>query len=411
MATPIKRIEKEFLLKVLYDEQLPVIYHWNRSEYILKLERPAKKEVIFKADRPITGMRIGKRMDLMFDYRGQVITFTVEISSLAEGRIIAETPEFLYKNLDRSYFRVTLPPDLQVQFTFLGDRYSLSFPKISEYESVEDVGEFLRHTDPKNLSALIKQMASWIKIYANGFRLFIFRETKPSATEERIIAETGKAFYIPSTLAGLPKEDPYPKKRIITEDIFKRYLESAGVALANVDETYTRFIREKFEGSIFSDAWVPILFQEYVIGYIHVWINREGKAPFAHEVIETLFQFAKILAFSLKANGYFDTGLLKNDPFEGNVIDISASGLLFAYPHSTTSSALLPEGELSVKLIAPKRTINTTAKIVRRYKDSSMDYFGCHFSDIHPEDMRFLFEFIYGKPITDADILFFAGQV
>jgi hypothetical protein len=411
MATPIKRIEKEFLLKVLYDEQLSIVYLWDRSEYILKLERPVQKEMFLKPNRPIIGLRIGKKMDLMFDYRGQVISFTVEISSLLEKRIIAAAPNFLYKNLDRSYFRVTLPPDLQVQFTFLGDRYSLSFPKIAEYESVEEVGEFLRQVDPKNLRDLIKQMSSWINEYASGFRLVLFKDTKPSITEERIIAETGKALYLPSTLAGLPKEDLHPKKRIITEDMLKRYFESAGVALVKVDEVYTRFIREKLEGGIFSDAWVPILFQEYVIGYIHVWINREGKAPFSYEVIETLFQFAKILAFSFKINGYFDTGLLKNDPFEGNVIDISASGLLFAYPHSSISSALLPESELMVKLIAPKRTINTNAQIVRRYKDSSMNYFGCRFLDILPEDVRFLFEFIYGKPITDADVLFFAGQV
>jgi hypothetical protein len=411
MATPIKRIEKEFLFKVLYDEQIPIIYPWDRSEYILKLERPVKQEMFFKTGRPVVGLRTGKRMDLMFDYRGQVITFTAVVRSLSRERIITEVPDFLYKNLDRSYFRVTLPPDLQVQFTFLGDRYSLSFPRIAGYESFEDAGDFLRQTDPKNLSGLIKQMASWIKEYANGYRIFVFREIKPSATEERVVAETGKAFYLPSTLAGLPKEDPHPKKRIITEDMFKTYLESTGVALAHVDHTYARLIKEKFERGIFSDAWVPILFQEYVIGYIHAWINREGKAPFDYAVIDILFQFAKILAFSLKLNGYFDTGLLKNDPFEGDVIDISASGLLFAYPHSAISSALLPDSDLAVKLITPKRTITTNARIVRRYRDNTATYFGCRFTDILPEDTRFLFEFIYGKPLTDEDMVFFAGQV
>jgi hypothetical protein len=411
MATPIKRIEKEFLFKVIYDEQMPIVYHWDRSDYILKLERPAKEELFLRLDRPVASLKPGKKMDLMFDYRGQLITFNVEVDSLGEGRIVAKTPDFLYKNLDRSYFRVSLPPDLRVQFTFLEDRYSLSFPKTTEYESIEDMGNFLRHTDPKNLNDLVKQMASWIKIYASGYRMFIFREIKPSSTEERIVAETGKALFIPSTLAGLPKEDPHSKKRIITEDMFKRYLESSGVALINVDSTYTRIIREKFEDNIYSDAWVPILFQEYVIGYIHIWINQHGLPPFDYAVIDTLFQFAKILAFSLKINGYFDSGLLKNDAFEGNVIDISASGLLFAYPQSALSSSLLPDSELAVKLITPKRSVKTNAKIVRRYKDRSIDYFGCRFVNIAPEDVRFLFEFIYGKPITDADTAFLAGQV
>jgi hypothetical protein len=28
-----------------------------------------------------------------------------------------------------------------------------------------------------------------------------------------------------------------------------------------------------------------------------------------------------------------------------------------------------------------------------------------------PEDLRFLFEFIYGKPFTDSDAAFLTGQV
>jgi c-di-GMP-binding flagellar brake protein YcgR len=148
-----------------------------------------------------------------------------------------------------------------------------------------------------------------------------------------------------------------------------------------------------------------------VIGYIHIWINKEGRLPFDYGVIDTLYQFAKVLAYSLKINGYFEKGKIKNEPFEGKVIDISASGVLFAYPHSGLSSALLPDSELSVKVVTPRRSINAAAKIVRRYKDNSMGYFGCRFLDIAPEDMRFLFEFIYGKPFTDTDASFLSGQV
>jgi hypothetical protein len=410
MATPIKRIEKEFLLKALYDEQIPVMCIYDRSEYRLLIIKPTQRELCFKADRSPEGLAAGGKIDLVFDYQGQVITFTVEISAVKNEQITAKVPEFLYKNLDRSYSRVTLPPDLQVQFTFLGDRYSLAFPKISEYEPIE-IGDFLHHVDPADLNSLVNQMAAWIKDYANGYRLVVFKDSKPLSLEERIIAETGKALYLPSTLNGLPREDPFPKKRLITEEMFKAYLESTGVLPVQVNDARTRFLQEKFKSRIFSDAWVPILFHEYVIGYIHIWIRGEGKAPFDYAVIDTLFQFTKILAFSLKVNGYFDEGLLKNDPFEGKVIDISVSGLLFAYSHSALVPSLLPDTELAVKLAAPNRAINTSARIVRRYQDRSADYFGCRFVNIAPEDIRFLFELIYGKPISDADAIFLSGQV
>jgi hypothetical protein len=410
MATPIKRIEKDFLLKVLYDEQLPIMYLKNQTEYVLTLEKPTKGQMFLKADRPITGLRARKKLDLLFDYRGQVVIFAVEVSSVKDEHITTNEPEFLYKNLDRSFSRVSTPSDMQVQFTFLGDRYSLTYPKVLEYES-GNPGEFMKNLNPKNLSGLIEQMAAWIKGYANAYKLMIFKDSKPSSIEERILAETGKTLYLPSTLANFPKTDPYPKKRIITEDMFKRYLESTGVDLKFVDEATARFIKTKFDNGIFSDAWIPILFQEYVLGYIHVWINKEGTLPFDYNVIDTLYLFAKVLAYSLKINGYFETGKLRNEPFEGKVIDISASGLLFTYPHSPLSAALLPDSELSVKLLVPRRTINANAKIVRRYKDNIQDYFGCRFLDMAPEDLRFLFEFIYGKPFTDSDASFLSGQV
>ena len=39
MATPIKRIEKDFLLKVLFDEQIPVMVLYNKSEYTVFVEK------------------------------------------------------------------------------------------------------------------------------------------------------------------------------------------------------------------------------------------------------------------------------------------------------------------------------------------------------------------------------------
>ena len=110
-------------------------------------------------------------------------------------------------------------------------------------------------------------------------------------------------------------------------------------------------------------------------------------------------------------NGYFESGKLKNEPFEGKIIDISASGLLFTYPNSSLANTLMPDNELAVHLRTPRRTVNTKAKIVRRYRDSIQGYFGCRFQDIEPEDLRFLFEYIYARPFTDTDAAFLSGQV
>ncbi len=410
MATPIKRIEKDFLLKVLYDEQITVMAFFNRTEYTITLDRPPKLELSLKANTTIAGLKSGHKLDLTFDYRGQVITFSVGVLSVKDDAIIAEAPEFLYKNLARSFSRVSSPQDLKVQFMFHGDRYNLSFPKVQEYEQ-EEMSSLMENYDPKDIRELVNQLSLWVQDSATGYKLNIFKDVKPTGTEEKVVSETGKTLFIPSTYSDLPEQDPYPKKRIITGEDFKKFLENSGVDKVYVEDSLARFIKSKRDAGIFSDAWVPLLFQEYVIGYIHIWIGAPGKPPFDYGVIDTLYQFAKVLAFSLKENGYFDKGRVKKEVFQGKVVDISASGLLFAYPHSALSSALLTDCELDVQLATPKRTIKTAARIVRRYKDPSMGYFGCRFLDTAPEDLRFLFEFIYGKPFTDQDASFLVGKV
>ena len=403
MATPIKNIEKEILLKIIFDENIPVIYYKDRVEYALLLKKPAGEDMLFEANQPIEKLKVKDRIDLTFEYRNKPFAFIAEVVQIREQEITCAIPDYFYKDLDRSYSRVSVPAQMQVNFTFLGDRYDLSFPKLPEHNA-EDLGHIFQDNDIKNLSGLIEQMATWIKTFADNYRLVLFKDAKPSTAEERIIAETGRALFLPSTREGFPQSDPFPRKRIITEDVFKRYLESTGIGVAFIDSACARFVKAKAESGIFSDAWIPVLFHEYVIGYVHIWNDVADKPPFDYEIINTLFQLTKVLAYSLKINGYFEKGKLKNDPFEGRVIDISASGLLFAYPVSSNiSSVLKPDSKLTVKIITPERSITTEASIVRRFKDKTIGYYGCRFDNMDAEEHNYLFQFIYGKPFDDTD--------
>jgi hypothetical protein len=412
MATAIKRIEKDFFLKVLYDERLPVICIKGRNQYILTLEKSARGRLFFRGDRSIKGLSAHKILDLMFEYHGKIIMFSAEVSSVRDDYIITGEPEFLYRNLVRSFSRVSAPPDLRAQFTFLGDRYSLSCPRVTEYEN-DDSGELTASVDLRDVRGIINQIESWIMGFASGQRIVMFKDAESSLhhIEEKIISETGKALLLPSSLGSYPAEDPYPQKRIITEDLFKRYLESIGIDRGYLDKTCARFIRKKFEQGIVSDLWVPIRFHEYVIGYIHSWINEKEKTPFDYRTLDHLYHLSKILVKSFKINGYFESGKIKNDPFDGKIIDISASGLLFTHPYSTLVSALLPDSELTVRLKAPPQTVNAKAKIVRRYRDNIHAYFGCSFTDMEREELDFLFEYIYGKTFTESNMKFLSGKV
>ncbi|MDR0501720.1 MAG: PilZ domain-containing protein [Treponema sp.] len=412
MATPVGRIEKEFLFKIMYEEKLNIMHIKEGEEYTFVLDSPAGDELIFRPEKPVEKIfKVKSSMDMLFNYKGQVIEFAAVILSHKDGNVICKSPDIIYKNLDRNFLRVDTPSDIKIIFTFKGDRYNLSFPKITEYEDILS-GDIFRNFDPRNLSGLIKQITAALNHLADGFKIVNFKEKKPETTEERVVSETGKTLFLPSTLGVFPKTDPYPRKRIITEEIFKRYLESTGVSPHYLDENCARFIKNKFNDGIYSDAWVPILFHEYVVGYIHFWIDKEGKLPFDFSVLDTVYSHSKVLAFSLKENGYFEHGKMAHEAFEGKVLDISASGLLFAYPHgSHLAATLLVDSELTVLIEAPKRTVNVVARIVRRYRDKSANYFGCRFTNMAPEDTRFLFEHLYGRQIDDSDSSFLSGQV
>ena len=411
MATPVGRIEREYLFKVLFEEKIPVRYIKDRNEFILTLDCVAGvDELYFRPNKPITHLKLKDKLALLFNYRGQSVDFQTQIRLFKDDLIICSTPEMLYKNLDRNYLRIDTPSDLKVRFTFNGERYNLAFPKVSEFETVGV--ETNGGGNSKNLSGLISQMTKWLKDYADGYKIVNFKDKSPETTEEKIVSELGKALFIPSTMGHLPKVDPYPKKRIITEELFMRYLEGNGVGEKYLYDSCVRFVKNKFKDGIFSDAWIPILFHEYVIGYIHIWISEEGKLPFEFTVLDNMYQFSKVLAFALKENGYFEHGKMAKEAFEGRVLDISASGLLFAYPHGHSLSAtLLIDAELMVSIETPKRIVNVMAKIVRRFKDRSANYLGCRFMDMEPEDMRYFFEYLYGRQVDDNDTAFLSGQV
>jgi hypothetical protein len=388
-AATIKRIEKDFFLQGLYTSRTPIVYFANRTEYFLRIDRPIKHELVLKADRAIPDIQPKQTLDLVFDFIGEIIRFSIKIKTLRYEYITADIPDFLYKNFDRSYLR-TKAGSLKIQFIFKESQFS---PKTPNDDSGE-AGETPKEIDPQSLMNFLNKNAGKILRYASGCTVVVFGKQHPPETiEERLLAGTGKIFYLPSTMDNLPEIDPYPHAKLITRDMLRRHLEGDGIAAKTVDKEIERLIKQKRDNGFLSDAWIPIPAREYIIGYIHIWIKEQGKIPFSYKMLEILYQCAKC----------FNSGKPKNAPAEGQIIDVSVSGVLFAYPRSRLSVDVVPNGELSVILKTPARTISAAARIARRWQNEAMDYFGCAFLGMKADDMRYLFEYLYGKPPSSED--------
>jgi len=399
MSKLVRRIEKEFFLKILYDEQLPVTYYKGRAEYTMHLKNAPKDRLVFKTSQPIDGLGVSSKVSLMFSYREDAMLFDVDVMDIRDGEVICNIPESIRKNLDRTQMRVNLPPEVQIKTSFLDDRYNLSFLRLRQYHPV--LGGV------STLTSLKGQVEAFVKENDYGYKMVIFTpEIELAAMEEQVLASTGKVLFLPETKYGFPQTDPYNRNsRIVTEDVFNRYLlEEKGIEGRAAEVASLRFLQDKINSGVVSDAWVPILFQEYTVGYIRIWSQNAEKPPLDYLALDTLQKYAEVMARLLKERGYFEKMKMANDPFGVNVQDISVSGLLFTCPSPEVAIKLMPGCDLEITIATLHRNLKIKATVMRNYRGKTSIFVGCQFQDMNIEDIQYLFECIYAKPFTDAKL-------
>jgi hypothetical protein len=402
MATNLKRIEKEFILGSARDDKIPFLLIAGSGEWPCLITDIRPEGISFSHAMPLRLLKRSQVYEFRFIYREQPMAFRSRILEVKDSTLAAEMPEAVYKNLGRRYSRRAPPTELGVSFSFKGDRYELSFPTTREFEPVvepESDSDF----DPHDIRALVREFNERASEFATERAIRMFKDKKPETQEERLIVRTGKIYFLPTSAGGLPAVDPYVTPRIVTRDIFAEFLRYEEVREDLIADELLRFERNKKASGVLSELMIPLLFQEYVIGYVYLVNTQPGKPPFDLPVLETYQQFAKVLAYSLKVNGYFRNAPKKARDFAADVIDISAGGLLFSNSSRDLSTSLLPGSDMELSIKAKGRTVKALATVKRVYRDVARSYFGVEYAQFAPEDFRFLFECLYGRGFTDED--------
>jgi hypothetical protein len=408
MATNLKRIEKEFILGSARDDKIPFLLLAGSGEWPCLITAIASEGITFSHSIPLRLLKRSQIYEFRFVYREQPMAFRARILEIKESSVVTEMPASVYKNLGRRYSRRALPTELEVTCSFKGDRYELSFPTTREFQQVVEP-ERDSSFDPHDIRALVHDFNDRAAEFATERAVRMFKDRRPETLEERLIVRTGKIYYLPSVAGGLPLVDPYIESRIITRDIFAEYLRNEDIEEGLLADEILRFERNKKAAGILSELMIPLLFQEYVIGYVYLVNTQAGRQPFDLPVLETFQQFAKVLAYSLKVNGYFRNAPKKAKDFAADVIDISAGGLLFSNASRELSSSLLPGSDMELTIKAKGRTIKALATVRRVYRDATRSYIGVQYAEFAPEDFRFLFECLYGRGFTDEDAVGIEG--
>jgi hypothetical protein len=324
--------------------------------------------------------------------------------------LTATVPDCLYKNLQRSYSRVPQPPELNIVVKKDGFYYDLDYAKVNATEALMFESSS-QSVNEDNIETYMNINLDWIKQKTDGYKLVLFKNDPPVAIEEKAVGKWGKILYISMLDGGFVSETENSTDLFFTEQSFKAFLINSGVNPDAAQEKIVEMLRQRATQGICSDCFIPVIFSFYIIGYIHVWVYESNNTPLTMTMIEKIRQFTSIIAFFMECQNFFEDSKKTLPAFNPKLLDVSASGFLFAIDLNKEKVFYSLNDIFAVKITIANRVIYCKAVVIRDYTNKTYAFYGCKFEGMKLEDIRFLFESIYGKPFSDKDIDFIAGSV
>jgi len=408
MGEKVGRIEKEFVLSVLSENQMSLEIHGDEYEVKGKAIEGDEDLITVQCDTAEGKLLVrNEKVRVYFSYYGHTMMF--ETSVAQPGEIVTLTiPPGLVKNLERKYERIPKPNGVSMSFVFEDIAVQLSFPESTEFRNIDEelVSEYFQG---KEIQALMKQFREKASEFSEKNSIIMLRNKSPRTFEEKLVTETGKNLFLPQNSRGLPEESDFPQQPVITAELFPDPREREGVFLGfNRDEAHSYF-KEKAERGVFSELYCPIIYLQYIVGYIYLMNTGKRKRPFTLNVLDFALEFSYVLAFALKESGYFYSEKRELKDFHAEIINVSASGVLFSYPSGELSNEIGIYTDLNLGLTIGKRSIRAVGRVMRKYESGGVTCFGVQFMEMQPEDFRYLFDQIYGRPFTERDDAFWEG--
>jgi hypothetical protein len=403
VGIPIGRIEKEFILSAVRDKGMPVDVHGDKKLDTAKVFRFDSGSIsLVKEDGDFSPYREEEPIRIFFSYYGHTMTFESFVEKTERSLIQIRYPKLMIKNLERKYERVPPPEGAKASFVIQGQQIVLDFPRSRNYEPLQEP-VFNEDFDVTSIQKLTDSFRSKIGRIAEDNRIRMFRDNEPETFEEKCITRFGRVLYIPDTNRSFSQEEMYGSTRIISRDMLKEVLIEEGTNPNNVHLRMSAILTEKSDEGIFSEIYCPILFQDYVTGYIYLMNGEEKRKGFSEELVDYVSQFSKVLAYSLKLHGYFKGEEPMAEEYVPEIVDVSASGMLFAHPspHLADQFGLYTDFDLILTFENRKMTI--PSRVMRKFSEEDLYYYGILFLEIQPEDFRYLFDYIYGREFTSED--------
>ncbi len=400
MGVKVGRIVKEFVFKSLLDQQIKIDLHGNKKKLSGVLVEVSESRLELECTlQDLEKLEPDEQIRVFFYLQNNYHTFEATVIEKKDGRLFLTHPEGVYKNPQRKFERIKLKTPIEVFFTLQGKRVELNFPK-AERPLPEEEPEIAEDFAVAGIQRLTREFRQKMSKIVSTNDITMMRNKIPATYEEKLMATTGKILWIPSVDEDFISVDPFPEERIITKKDLIKYEESFNTPVHIINSKLGNILYEKQKKKIFSEVYCPVLYDQYLVGYLYIANQNEMRKRISRDTIDYLYEFAKVLSYSLELNGYFTSETSGEQRYEAPIIDISAAGLLFAHTLPSLAKDLLIHTDIDLTIKFTDKKLVIGSRVRRKFKDNERCYFGVQFLNFAEEDFRYLFELLYGRPYT-----------
>ncbi|TVQ27377.1 MAG: PilZ domain-containing protein [Spirochaetaceae bacterium] len=393
MATEIKRIEKEFVLNNVRDQRIPVEVHLGAERLQAFIEKLDEERIWLRLTDDVFPDTLGQ-ITAFFRFRNNPMTFTSTVISRSDDVAEIAQPSELFRDLARAFERIKAPKDVRVSFLHKGRTVHLDYPDSDQYEPAEDPGADPGF-DPARITELLTTFRERAVEFATENKIVMFRERRPTTFQELIVAKSGKILVLPLYGGESQIRSQETRDRLLTQDEIIAIETGGGADLFSVLEKIGSLVEANQERGLSHELYCPILYRQYVVGYLYLIRTGNEKTRFDPGVFDFVLQFARIFAYSLKINGYFKAEPQTAEFAGAELIDISGSGVLFGLPEDGPDILLYSDLDLRIRL--SDTTIPTRGRVMRKWNDADRVYLAIQFIELDPDDMERLFIHLYGS--------------
>jgi hypothetical protein len=396
MAKLVTFIEKEFILGQIQKTKAFVLVLGTGKSIRGQVKSFSKDSLCLDCTpQEAQAFKAWEAVSVFITYQNQRLTFPAKITKIVGGELNIDIPENLFKAPQRKAVRLSPPKDMRLEFYMQNDKIHIDSPESGEYSNLEmpalSVG-----FDVSSIAGLLDSFKAMTSTMYSMSGIVMFNKGRdPESIEERLVAGIGRTLLVTGMHAPLPHADPYPEGRIITQTMAQTFEGSSTLPKGSELE---RSHAEKAMLGVFSELFSPILYYQYVVGYIYLMNDESKKTCLDYRAVDFAWEFSRILAHSLKLNNYYKSDENTSpDPYKPQIVNLSSTGCLLSMPKAMFKVRLKVASVIDVRLEREQGDVSVSimGRVARHLEDKQNDYYGVAFLNTEQDAVETLHRTLY----------------